>query len=79
MEVTGARRDAAYGRRTRAEQMLVLRQDFVGEIKVAVSEDVDFDAGEDGDAFDLLGGGANARDVFDGALVIEAVGEGKIL
>ena len=56
-----------------------LREDVVGEIEVAFGEDVDFDSGEDRDAVDFLVGFANALDVFDGALVVEAVGEGQVL
>src|ERR1700733_2715635 len=56
-----------------------LRQYVVGEIESAVGEDVDFDAGEDGDAFDLFSGFANALDVGDGARVVESVGEGQVL
>ena len=56
-----------------------LGEHVVGEIEIAVGEDVDFDAGKDRDAVDLLARGANARDVLDGALVVEAVGEGQVL
>ena len=51
----------------------------IGKIERAIGEDVDFDSGEDADAVDFVVGGANALDVFDGTLVVEAVGEGQIL
>ncbi len=56
-----------------------LRQDIVGEVEVAVSQDIDFDPGKDGDAVDFLSHVANALDVFDGALIVKAVGEREIL
>src|ERR1700733_4330439 len=56
-----------------------LRQYVVGEIESAVSKNIDFDSGEDGDAFDLLVRFADALDVGDGTLVVEPVGEGQIL
>ena len=56
-----------------------LLQHGVGEIELAVGEDVHLDAGHDGDAIGLLVGGTNARNVLLGTLVIETVGEGQIL
>ena len=57
-----------------------LRQDFVVEVERAVGQDVDLDAGEDADAaFHLLVDFADAGDVFEGALLVEAVGHGQVL
>src|ERR1700689_5454826 len=56
-----------------------LGQHVVGEIEIAVGEYVDFDAGENGDAVDLFAGLAYARNMRNGALVVEAVGEGQVL
>src|SRR5580658_4780175 len=55
-----------------------LGQHVVGEVEIAVGENVDFDAGENGDALDLLAGLANARNMRNGARVVEAVGEGQV-
>ena len=51
----------------------------VGEIELAVGQDVDFNAGHDRNAVDLLVGSVDARDVFHGPLVVESVGERQIL
>ena len=56
-----------------------LGEHIVGQIEIAVGEDVDFDAGKDRNALDLLVGLADALDVDDGALVVESVGEGQVL
>ena len=57
-----------------------LRQHFVVEVERAVGQDVDLDAGEDADAaFHLLVHFADALDVLEGALFIEAVGHGQVL
>ena len=51
----------------------------VGKVERAVTQDVDLDAGHDGDAFDLVVGGVNASDVLHRPLVVEAVGHGQVL
>ncbi len=51
----------------------------VGEVEFTVGEDVDLDAGHDGDAVDLLVSGVNTGDVLGRALVVETVGEGQVL
>ncbi len=57
-----------------------LRQHFVVQVESAVGQNVDLDAGEDADAaFHLLVHFANALDVFEGALLVEAVGHGQVL
>src|SRR4051794_12310095 len=56
-----------------------LGKDSVGEIERAVGKYVDFNTGEDLDAFDLFVGFANARDMGFGAFVVEPVGKGEIL
>jgi hypothetical protein len=57
-----------------------LGEDFVVQVERAVGEDVDLDAGEDADAaFHLPVDFANALDVFEGALLVEAVGHGQVL
>ena len=56
-----------------------LREDIVGEIEIAIRQDVDFDASKDGNAVDVLVGGANSGDVFDRTFVVESVGEGQVL
>ncbi len=55
-----------------------LFQHRVGEIELAIGQDVHFDARHDGDAVGLLVGGTNARNVLLGTLVIEAVGERQV-
>src|ERR1035437_1992930 len=57
---------------------VLLLQHRVGEIELAVGQDIHFNAGHDGDAIRLLVGSVNTGDVLHGALVIEAVGEGQI-
>ena len=58
--------------------MSICGEHLVGEIEITVGQNVDFDAGEDGDALDFLAGFANALDVGDGARVVESVGEGQV-
>ena len=56
-----------------------LLENRVGEIERAVGQDIHFNAGENLDVAELVAYGANALDVFDRALVVEAVGESQIL
>ena len=57
-----------------------LGQHFVVEVERAVGQDIDFDAGEDADAaLHLLVHFADAADVFEGALLVKAVGHGQVL
>ncbi len=51
----------------------------VGEVEGAVGQDVHFDAGKNCDLAQHVVHGANALDVFDGALVVEAVGKCQVL
>ena len=52
---------------------------FVGKIEIAVGEDVDFDAGEDGGPFDSGVSFADALDMGERASVVQSIGEGEIL
>src|ERR1700751_1386717 len=56
-----------------------LREDLVGEVEVALAEDIDLNSGEDLDAFHAIADFANTLDVYEGALVVEAIGEGQVL
>src|SRR5437762_8205707 len=51
----------------------------VREVKIAVGEDIYFDSGKDSVPLHVFVCLANALDVLFGALVIQAVGEGKVL
>src|SRR5664279_5886355 len=55
-----------------------LLQHRVGEIELAIGQDIHFDACHDGDAVRLLVGGVNSGDVLLGTLVIKAVGECQV-
>ena len=56
-----------------------LGQHFVVQVERAVGEDVDLDAGEDADAaFHLPVDFADALNVFERALLVEAIGHGQV-
>ena len=61
------------------DDQIHLSEHIVGEIEIAVGQNIDFDTGEDRDAVDLLVGFADALDVNHGALVVKTVGEGQVL
>ena len=56
-----------------------LHEDVIGKVKLAVSENVDLNAGEDANSADFLFCLSNVLDVLHGALVIESVGESQVL
>src|SRR5437667_12540885 len=53
-------------------------EDGIREVEFPVGENVNFDAGVDGDALDLVAGRADALDVRQGAFMIETSGEGPV-
>src|ERR1700682_5560474 len=56
-----------------------LIENGVRKVEGAVGQDVHFDAGKNADASKLVVHGANALNVLDRALVVEAVGEIQVL
>src|SRR5215813_1593301 len=63
----------------RSDYDIYLREYGIGEVELAIGENVDFYSGKNLDAIELLRRLAYARDVFDGTFVIETVGEGEVL